>query len=86
MLVNPHRWPPQRRGRGHLRQLVRALLFDCDTAEGMGAVPPCRQYTMAAGSEGDEEAGSDVNPHWRQPRRGGGSLSMLAGRCAATGQ
>ena len=55
--VYPHRWPPQRQGWGLLRQLAGALLLDYDIGEGTGAVPPCRQYIKAAGSEGDEEVG-----------------------------
>ena len=67
MLVNPHQWLPQQQGRGHLRQLARALLLDCDTVEVMGNLPPFRQYTKEAGSEGDEETASDIYLYWRRP-------------------
>ena len=51
----------------YLRQLARAPLLDCDTVEGMGNVPPFRQYTKEAGSEGDEETASDIYLYWRRP-------------------
>ena len=38
-----------------------------DTVEVMGNVPPFRQYTKEAGSEGDEEAASDIYLYWRRP-------------------
>ena len=61
--VYPHRRPPQRQGWGLLRQLAGALLLDYDIGEGTGAVPPCRQYIKAAGSEGDEEVGRGWQCH-----------------------
>ena len=55
--VYPHRWLPQQRGWGLLRQLAGTLLLDYDAVEGTDAIPPCRQYIKAAGSEGNEEVG-----------------------------
>ena len=83
--VYPHRRPPQQQGWGFLRQLARALLLDYDAVEGTGAVPPCRQYIKAAGSEGNEEVGRYVGWAVRScwtttPWRGDGrALSCLIG-------